>query len=288
MSTTTVINGLEAFLLRGRNTDGGWAYHPNRASRLEPTCWALLALGADQTDPTVLKKWSAEDGILLERPGGAPNFAFHAIALLAMRALGIDHERGAAPLFEALLRVKGEKLDPSDINRQDNGLQGWSWIPSTFSWVEPTAWSLLALKKLTAVSNQRVKSNRVDVAERLLVDRCCAGGGWNYGNSNMLGQELRAYVPTTAIALLAMQDRPTLPEIERSVDFLERNATTERSGTALSLALMSLTTLGRPVPGGLKDALIAQVSTTIDFGKHMGAAMSLYALREQRADAFTL
>ena len=48
---------------------------------------------------------------------------------------------------------------------------------------------------------------RLEQAERLLFDRQCAGGGWNYGNSEVLGQKLHAYVPTTALALLALQDR---------------------------------------------------------------------------------
>jgi hypothetical protein len=34
-------------LLSGTNPDGGWAYYHGHASRLEPTCWALLALHAD-------------------------------------------------------------------------------------------------------------------------------------------------------------------------------------------------------------------------------------------------
>ena len=31
--------------------------------------------------------------------------------------------------------------------RQDGSLQAWSWVDGTFSWVEPTAWCLLLLKK---------------------------------------------------------------------------------------------------------------------------------------------
>ena len=63
----------------------------------------------------------------------------------------------------------------------------------------------------------------------MLVDRCCRGGGWNYGNSNMLGKELRPYVPTTAVALLALQDRGSEPVVTEGLAFLERHATSERS-----------------------------------------------------------
>jgi len=114
-------------------------------------------------------------------------------------------------------------------------------------------------------------------------------GGWNYGNSNMLGQELRGYVPTTAIALLALQDRRSLPEVERSIDFLERSATTEVSGSALALAWLALTALDRPAPTALREALVAQAPTTISFGNQMSAAMLLYALRLQKNhNAFSL
>ena len=70
---------LRQFLLAGRNADGGWGYYAGKASRLEPTCWGLLALG--DADPAVLTRWPAAGGLLRERSGGDVNFAFHALAL---------------------------------------------------------------------------------------------------------------------------------------------------------------------------------------------------------------
>jgi hypothetical protein len=273
-----VVQALEQVLIRARNADGGWAYHPGKTSRLEATCWALLALGERAAKPRVLENWPEADGLLLERRGGAPNYAFHALALLTLSALHVTHERGNSAMVGALQRVGGEALPPSTINRQDNSLRGWSWIAGTFSWVEPTAWCLLALKRSARAGGVPVDSGRIDIAERLLVDRCCKPGGWNYGNSNMLGQDLRPFVPPTALALLAMHDRRALPEVERSIDFLERTAVTEVSGTALSLAFIALSILGRPV-SVVRDALLGQIPTTLAFGNQMAAAMCLYALR---------
>ena len=34
------------FLLRSQNPDGGWAYHPENPSCVEPASWALLALNS--------------------------------------------------------------------------------------------------------------------------------------------------------------------------------------------------------------------------------------------------
>lgn len=276
---------LEEFLLRGRNSDGGWAYHPGKASRLEPTCWAMLALAERVADRVVLQQWPASDGLLLERQGGSTNFAFHAMAMLTVRALRTEHSTGTRALLGALHRVKGKRIPPSTTNRQDNSLQGWSWTADTFSWVEPTAWCLLAMKQWARTPRTSTETARIEAGERLLVDRCGLTGGWNYGNSNMLGQELKPFIPTTAIALLALQDRRSLPEVQRSVAFLERNATGERSGAALSLGLIALSAFGRPAAAAVRDVLLSQVPTTISFGNQMNAAMALYSLRPEGGHA---
>ena len=172
-------------------------------------------------------------------------------------------------------RVKGTALPASKINRQDNSLQAWSWIDGTFSWVEPTAWCLLALKQWSATPGASGDRTRIVVAEQMLLDRCCAKGGWNYGNANMLGQDLKPFVPTTALTLLSLRIE-SLPEVARSVAFLEREATSERSGTALALALMALRAYGRSTDA-VRDILIALLPTTLDLGKIASTAMSLYA-----------
>ena len=275
---------LRQSLLAGRNADGGWGYYAGKASRLEPTCWALIALGADARPFDVLRRWPSNGGLLLEHRGGEPNFGFHGVALLALRALDVQHEAGNTALLAAIQGVKGNALEQSSAMRQDNALQAWSWIPNTFSWVEPTGWCLLALKKWSRVAGSAVDGSRVDVAERLLVDRCCATGGWNYGNSNVNGQQLKAFVPTTAIALLAMQDRTSYPAVERSRDYLEREATTERSGVALSLALLGLTAYRRAT-GSVRQALEEQIPTTLSLGNQLSAALTLCALQTGAGDA---
>ena len=278
------LNPLRQSLLAGRNTDGGWGYYAGKASRLEPTCWALIALGADARPFDVLRRWPVSEGLLLERRGGEPNYGFHGVALLALRALDVQHEAGTSTLLSAVQRVKGKALEQTTAMRQDNALQAWSWIPNTFSWVEPTAWCLLALKKWSRVAGTVIDGSRVDVAERLLVDRCCASGGWNYGNSNVNGQQLKAFVPTTAVALLAMQDRTSYPAVERSRAYLEREATTERSGVALSLALLVLTTYRRPT-GSVRPVLQEQIPTTLALGNQLSAALTLCALEAGVGDA---
>jgi len=287
---STVIHNLTESLRRSQNADGGWGYFPGKASRLEPTAFAALALAGTvdgRAAAAVLHQWPSTDGLLLERPGGEPNYGFHGVALLAMRACGIEHRSGTVSLIAALQRVKGVRLPPSTTGSQDNTLQAWSWIPQTFSWVEPTAWCLLSLKKW-APTNRAVDPARLDEAERLLINRSCPEGGWNYGNADVLGKDLRAYVPTSAIALLALQHRRDHPVVERSVDYLEKQATSERSGTALALALLALRVYGRR-DDGVRSALIEQLPITMALQNHAAIALAVYALNsEQTYAAFTL
>ena len=263
----------------GRNADGGWGYYAGKMTRLEPTCWALLAL--PDADPAVLRTWPSADGLLRERHDGQVNFAFHALALTALAARGIEHTAGTDTLAAALEHAKGIALPPPEHNRQNNSLQGWSWIPGTFSWVEPTAWALLALRRRQA-AGKGVEAARLTEAETLLIDRCCAQGGWNYGNANMLGKDLRPYVPTTAVALLALQRKP-YAAVTASVRYLEEAATSEASATALSLALMALSAHGRAT-SLVRERLVAQVDHTIGLGHQLGMAMALHTLKSDTPD----
>ena len=120
-------------------------------------------------------------------------------------------------LVAALVRVKGVAVPKSTINRQDNALQGWAWTVDTFSWVESTATCLLGLKRLVSGSRSTEVAGRIREAEQLLFDRACRDGGWNHGNSNMLGKDLPAYVPTTALALLALHDRAADAVVSRRI-----------------------------------------------------------------------
>ena len=288
---TNGINDLTEALRLGRNTDGGWGYYPGKSSRLEPTALAALALadtGGGATAASALHGWPSTEGLLLERESGAPNFGFHGLALLAMCACHVEHASGTASLTAGLQRVKGVRLEPSGTSsRQDNSLQAWSWIAETFSWVEPTAWCMLALKQRARTPLSGVDPARLEEAERLLINRSCVAGGWNYGNADVMGKDLRPYIPTTAIALLAMQDRRDHQAVERSIDYLEEQATSERSGSALALALIALRVYGRS-DDAVRTALIEQLAITIALQNHASIALAAYALSQESCAAFTL
>jgi hypothetical protein len=147
-------------------------------------------------------------------------------------------------LTGSLLATKGIAIEGDSVVKQNSRLQAWPWTEGTFSWIEPTAYCLLALKKRGA--SGAVASVRMTEAEAVILDRVCESGGWNYGNSQVLSQDLRPYVPTTALALLAMQDRRGNPAIEKSLQWLKAHATSESSTMALALTAICLQAFREP------------------------------------------
>lgn len=280
-SIDPVTAALESALTTSRNPDGGWAYTKGKASRVEPTAW--VALGPIRVAAGALE-WLAGaervDGWYADDRDAPINYGFNGLVLLALLASG-QTSRAAERLTRRLIDVKGLALSQSPGVRQDNSLQAWSWVAETFSWVEPTAYCLLALKRAVrcgAVHRPEV-AQRIDEAERLLLDRVCAGGGWNYGNANVLGKDLRPYAPTTALALLALQDRRDAPAVTTSLQFLAAQSDTERSGLALALTAVCLRVLGLDA-GSALFAAREQCGRSLTLGN----AVTLAALRLALAD----
>ena len=275
-------SGLRNALRRARNADGGWAYSVGKQTRLEPTCWALLALAAADGLPVEidrLRSWPQHKGWLVDVGGTPPNQPFNALAALTL----LQHA-STAPLAESivanLISAKGERFSQNEYLAQDNSLQAWSWIEGTASWVEPTAWSLLLLKKLRGKGSLPVEGNvRIQVGEQLLLDRVCSVGGWNYGNARVYDHDLWPYVPTTALALLALQDRRDASSVTRSIEQLQRDLLTERSALALALASVCLKVYHQ------EHAEVRRELTRLAAGdletpdeNVLGQAMALYAL----------
>ena len=277
-------------LMREASPTGGWAYYAGKQPRIESTAWALLAL-ADTSDlsPAAWQSFAAPhlaflaqcqqpDGLMVDGPGMFPNFTSNAIAACVLTHLSAGTSPVLTPLINGLLMVKGVKVDVDDA-QQDNQLQGWPWMVTTFSWVEPTAWCMLALKAA------RVKGSladaRIKEAERLLANRSCAVGGWNFGNASALGQDLRPYVPTSALGLMALQDRRDDPVVPRGLAYLDGARLHERSAMALSLVALCLRIYGKPVDD-VEQRLAEDVDRIDRIGNLHTMAMALYALEAGR------
>src|SRR5215211_501850 len=83
-----LIAELTGTLLANANAAGGWPYYAGKASRLEATSWALLALGgrtaAMDTHRRFFERCRRPDGLLIDAPEAPANYAHNALAALAI------------------------------------------------------------------------------------------------------------------------------------------------------------------------------------------------------------
>ncbi len=227
------------FLLRVQNPDGGWGYLPHKQSWLEPTALAMLALHELPGSAKALEKawaavrsWRRPDGGWRPCPSVDQSTWATSLAVTLHCVRGI-YDSPFRQGIEWLARTRGQegswwkrvvnRLQPNLVEH-DARLQGWPWLPANSSWVEPTAHALVALKKsLPDLKRSRAPllpavEARIEMAEKMMLDRRCADGGWNYGNKRVQDVTLPSYPETTALALLGLQGRP-LPEVRTSLDW---------------------------------------------------------------------
>jgi uncharacterized protein (DUF362 family) len=211
------------------HAEGGWGYTPGQSAHLEPTCLALLAFAQDagRFQPLIdkgrdfLEKCAAADGSYRPARGREEAIWHTALVLFVQAAL----DRPAPEVrrtASALLNFRGRQ--PSDdeakeVHDIDIMLVGWPWAENNFSWVEPTAWACLALRRAGHSSHPRVEEGR-----RLLLDRAHDGGGINYGNRRILGKFTEPMPGPTALMLLALQGHGEHSRVAAAVAYLLNQA----------------------------------------------------------------
>ncbi|HKE22982.1 MAG TPA: prenyltransferase/squalene oxidase repeat-containing protein [Bryobacteraceae bacterium] len=267
-----VFSDLFAELIRRQHPCGGWSTLTSSAQpALEPTCYSLLVFGSQATDVR-----DRAHGFLLraQNPNGSwPVFA------------GDDHDgswvtslvaialRDLVPAMPA--RLRGLHWLLSSAGRESNWLWkwkfrtadrhvrfdpdkfGWPWFPDTVSWVVPTAFAILALNQLPcSCGGLELAPSRVDRGAEMLMDRACPGGGWNAGNGVVYGVAVAPHPDDTAVALLAVCERPQDSAVRNSVEYLERTAPTVTAPWSLAWAILALAAHRRPITS-LRNALLA-------------------------------
>jgi uncharacterized protein (DUF362 family) len=190
---------------------GGWGYAPGQPAHLEPTCLALLALSSerDRFRSTIdaalrfVEENSLADGSYRLARGRPQALWPTALVLFTRCSLG-ESEQILARTVARLTSIQGLVVadDPEVADMMDIDLKriGWPWALNTFSWVEPTSWACLALRRAG-------KGNEPRVVEgvRLLLDRAFDQGGINYGNRLILGRMTEPIPTPSALMLLAVQ-----------------------------------------------------------------------------------
>lgn len=224
-----------------------------------------LALRSDLKTPSRLESEQRPDGAWAGCAGGPPNTFVTALALLALR-----HTRGDTSVAHRGLQWLEQTAGYENhwlwkwkfryFDRQvrfDPAKTGWPWVPSTVSWVAPTALVLLA----HSAWNHR--SLRTASAIAMLLDRACPSGGWNAGNAMVFGVELDPHPDFTAMALLALRD-PDLKnsrEVAAGLNYLARRIGSVRSAYTLAWAAMALSIHGHQSASLAARALQSRLSS---------------------------
>lgn len=159
------------------------------------------------------------------------------LAWTGARASSVTHfETQTENAVNWLLVTRGLRVaHRPDVFGHDTSLRGWPWVDETHSWVEPTAYAVLALRAAGVSSHPRVREG-----VRLLADRAFPKGGWNYGNTRVLGNTLRPFPATTGIALTALAGEPRETYIDVSLRYLADELPGIRSPSTLAWGLIGL------------------------------------------------
>jgi hypothetical protein len=255
-----------------QNPDGGWGFHPGSESRPEPTCWALQAL-LQHSWPEIPE--AAVRGFRFVRETQLGNGAWPSTraeqvgcwvtalacwVLLAEKnssnavASGLDWLCNDWPRDSTLWRrFLGRFSSQRHIFSTNNSYRGWGWTPGTSSWVEPTAFALLAFYECPAELFPPAAARRRKLAEAMLRDRMCPGGGWNCGNPLVYGVAGEPLIIPTVWALLALRNQPERPENALSLEWLEKSVANIQGPASFALARLCLEAYGRRWPNNAPE-----------------------------------
>lgn len=236
-TTQFLLSGFTKEKTKPASLEQAWCpYQPNGGPSVEATCWAMMALGYD-SDREDLRRISNgvgnflasrqnKDGGWSTSPGAGKSDWNTAPAMISLRSMespaqiqkldeATKHavKRSIQKGLDYLLDSRSEFWTPVArllmlVSKGSQALdysRGWPWDPHCFHWVEPTSYSLIALK-LPNRPGAGVIKHVVAHANQFLLEHVCKGGGWNHGNDITLGANLPAYRLTTAEALVALQD----------------------------------------------------------------------------------
>jgi Prenyltransferase and squalene oxidase repeat len=287
-------------LRSAQNADGGWGFHAGAQSRVEPTCWAARAILDSQknTDSEAVRKligflrskqlpdgsWPTTDGT-----DSGSWVTSHACALLAripdckkaveagLQWLCDDYPRDSSPWRKFLKKFQTD----THIVTHNDSYRGWGWTPRTSSWVEPTAFALIAFGQAQSVGLAASISERRQLAISLLYDRMCPGGGWNCGNPRVYGVDGDALVLPTCWVLLALRDSPEHPSRALGIAWLQQALPQIETAGSLAIARVTLENYGIEPPAAKRNLSFWSVQEIVEQGAHVMAWVSM-ALNNDR------
>jgi hypothetical protein len=257
--------------------EGGFSANVGGKYRPDATAWAILALSAAGTKEDGLEMSRARlatsqlsDGRVSLLPDHPDAYWPTPLAILAWQGSAAHLEQQSRAI-EFLLKTTGLhwQRKPGAPAAHNPNIQGWPWTVNTFSWVEPTALSLIALQVAGYGGHERARE-----ATRLLMDRQLNQGGWNYGNTIVFGQELRPMPENTGMALNALAGRVAEESIKVSLEYLEFQAPSLRTPLSLGWCLMGLGAWGKQ-PDNSKERVLDCLKLQKIYGNYPTPLLSL-------------
>jgi hypothetical protein len=277
--TAALVERLLSFSL----PDGGLPYYRGNGSSAEPTILAAIGLSvsgvpAERVKPLLawVQGLQNADGSVGVDPGNRDQGVWlTALAAIVFHHFGLAENTKRALAFLLSLRSVTSAKDPK--LRQDDTLTGWPWVPRTFGWVEPTAWSLIALG-LSGLGGDP----RAEEGARFLLDRQIPSGGWNYGNPALGGKELLPFWDTTGLALVALHGHGDPKRVGVSLELMEKSQGKIESLSGLSWAVLCLDGFGRD-SARARGKLLSVMGSLRDEEFHAGNfALGLIALTGEK------
>lgn len=264
-----------------QQADGSLRAEASAEKATWPTGWAMLAwqIGIESESPGALSRAATGNGPVVPYRPPADSPANHQGA--ATRAASLPSADAAASRrwADALRRAagwalttEGHTVEQCDTVGHNPRLRGWAWVETTHSWVEPTAIHVLALRRCGLGDHPRCRE-----AVAMLLDRMLSDGGWNYGNTTVLGNRLHPHVQPTGLALAALAGIPDAADsARRALSYLDATISPATTTASLCHAILGMTGHGRRPAEA--DAWLASACRTTLSGERSPYALALVVL----------
>ena len=163
-----ILNSVMAEIERRMLPEGGLSDHIGGGYRPDATAWAVIAFKAYGKDVEIVRQLQTrlaaeqlDDGRVCISPKHPDAFWPTSLAILAWHG-STQYADSQKRAIDFLLHTSGIHWEkkPDSPFAHDTSIKGWPWIENTYSWVEPTALSLIALRATRNDSHQRCFLNQ--------------------------------------------------------------------------------------------------------------------------------
>jgi hypothetical protein len=199
-----------AWMLRTRQSDGGWASRPGVGESSWVTALAALI------------------------PEESLGQAAHAGAIAWLLPVQGEDTTSIYRLRQWLL---------GSSSSIDRNISGWPWTQGAAAWVGPTAMAVVALEGEHKRRPSAHVAARAQAGRNFLMAHMCHEGGWNHGSTDAWRYDAPPYPETTGMALLAM-DRIRSPKMESALSMGLKFLTETRSADAQNWLRLGLAAQG--------------------------------------------